>query len=127
MKQNGQERRRPGLASNLSRFVVSVQTDLSRRVNINLADFIGLRMQIYGDLFMLLEPKGAAKIESAKQNRQNLTKEKHANANRQNPNRSGLERGAKRGVFERKFRPREGKFPAREGRERGLSAKCADI
>ena len=48
MKQNGQERRRPGLASNLSRFVVSVQTDLSRRVNINLADFIGLRMQIYG-------------------------------------------------------------------------------
>ena len=82
MKQNGQERRRPGLASNLSRFVVSVQTDLSRRVNINLADFIGLRTQIYGDLFMLLEPKGAAKIESAKQNRQNLTKEKHANANR---------------------------------------------
>ena len=111
MKQNGQERRRPGLASNLSRFVVSVQTDLSRRVNINLADFIGLRMQIYGDLFMLFEPKGAAKIESAKQKR----------------NRSGLERGAKRGVFERKFRPREGKFPAREGRERGLSAKCADI
>ena len=127
MKQNGRERRRPGLASNLSRFVASVQTDLSCRVNINLADFIGLRMQIYGDLFMLLGPKGTAKIESAKQNRQNLTKEKHTNANRQNPNRSGLERGAKRGVFERKFRPREGKFPAREGRGRGLSAKCADI
>lgn len=82
MKQNGRERRCPGLTSNLSRFVASVQTDLSCRVNINLADFIGLRMQIYGDLFMLLEPKGAAKIESAKQNRQNLTKEKHANANR---------------------------------------------
>ena len=83
MKQNGRERRRPGLASNLSRFVASVQTDLSCRVNINLADFIGLRMQIYGDLFMLLgPPKGAAKIESAKQNRQNLTKEKHTNANR---------------------------------------------
>ncbi|EEF15485.1 hypothetical protein CAMRE0001_0229 [Campylobacter rectus RM3267] len=41
-----------------------------------------MRTQIYGDLFMPLEPKGAAKIESAKQNRQNLTKEKHANANR---------------------------------------------
>ena len=61
MKQSGRERRRPGLASNLSRLVVSVQTDLSRRVNINLADFICLRTQIYGDLFMLLEPKRRGK------------------------------------------------------------------